>query len=306
MPIPIVFSGKYTLKSSGHVFRTGKFEAALKILLKEGIIKRPDILEPRLPSKADLRLAHSPAWVKKILDGALTRRDMARAELEVTAEMLEAHLLSVGGTILAARLALDTGLGVHCGGGAHHAFSGHGEGFCLLNDIAVAVNKMRAEKRIRRALIVDLDAHQGNGTAGIFRGDRDVFTFSMHQRGIYPERRERSSLDLELPAGAGNAAYLRLLKANLPAVIRRARPDLVLYNAGVDVYEHDALGGLKLTAAGVRRRDETVFSECFGRKVPTALVLSGGYAARLSDTARLHANTIKAAIRLKGRGSSLL
>ena len=298
--MPIVFSVKYTFRSGGHIFRAGKFEAALKILLRERIIKRADILEPRMPSKADLRLAHAPAWVKKILSGGLTPADMARAELDITAEMLEAHLLSVGGTILAARLALETGLGVNCGGGAHHAFSGHGEGFCLLNDIAVAVNKLRAEKRIRRALIIDLDAHQGNGTARIFRGDRDVFTFSVHQRGIYPERRERGSLDLDLPAGTGNKAYLKLLKSNLPAVFRRARPDLVLYNAGVDVYEEDLLCGLKLTMAGVRRRDEMVFRECFARKVPTVLVLSGGYAARFADTARLHANTIKAAFRLKG------
>ncbi len=300
MPIPIVFSEKYTLRSCGHVFRADKFEAALKILLKERIIKRAGIQEPRMPSKADLRLAHTAAWVKKIMSGGLTPSDMARSELNITTEMLEAHLMSAGGTILAARLALETGLGVNCGGGAHHAFSDHGEGFCLINDIAVAVNRMRAEKRIRRALIIDLDAHQGNGTAEIFRGDKDVFTFSIHQRGIYPERMERGSLDLELPAGAGNKAYLKLLKENLPRVLRRARPDLVIYNAGVDVYEKDLLGGLKLTMAGVRSRDEMVFRECFARKIPTVLVLSGGYAANFADTARLHANTIKAAFRLKG------
>jgi len=301
MRIPIVFSKKYTLRGGDHIFRTGKFEAALKLLLKERIITPADILEPCRPSKADLLRAHSPAWVKKILSGGLTPSDAARAELNVAAEVTEAHLMNAGGTILAARVALETGLGVNCGGGAHHAFSDHGEGFCLVNDIAVAVNGLRAEKRIKRALVVDLDVHQGNGTASIFRGDREVYTFSIHQKGIYPEVRERGSLDLELPAGSGNKAYLALLKSHLPAVFRRARPDLVVYNAGVDVYEKDLLGGLKLTMAGVRRRDEMVFRECFERRVPVVLVLSGGYAARPGDTVRLHANTIKAAIRSRAR-----
>ena len=148
MPPPIVFSKKYAYGSRGHVFRAGKFEAALRILLRDGVVRRADIAEPVKPSRSDLLLAHAPAWVDKVLGGALTQADAERAELRLTARTLEAHLANVGGTILAARLALRTGLGVNCGGGAHHAFSDHGEGFCLLNDIAVAVNKMRAEKRV--------------------------------------------------------------------------------------------------------------------------------------------------------------
>jgi acetoin utilization deacetylase AcuC-like enzyme len=298
MSFHIVFSKKYTVKLPGHVFRADKFEAVLKLLLKERIITSADILEPRRPSKADLMLAHTSSWVRKILSGTLSRAERARAELECTPEVLEAHLMNAGGTILAARLALETGLGINCGGGAHHAFADHGEGFCLVNDIAAAINKLRAEKKIKRALVIDLDAHQGNGTAAIFRGDRDVFTFSIHQRDIYPGTAERSSLDLTLPAGAGNKIYLDLLKANLPFLFRRARPDLVMYNAGVDVYEKDLLCGLKLTMAGVRRRDELVFRECFDRSIPAVLVLSGGYAAEFSDTVRLHAGTIKAAARV--------
>lgn len=300
MRIPIVFSEKYAAEDRDHVFRAGKFASTLKILLKKRIIAPADIVEPDRPTKADLLLAHTPAWVKKILSGGLTPSDAARAELNGTAEVVEAHLMNAGGTILAARLALETGLGVNCGGGAHHAFSDHGEGFCLVNDIAMAVNSLRSEKRIKRALVIDLDVHQGNGTAAIFGGDRDVFTFSIHQKGIYPEVRERGSLDLELPAGAGNKTYLALLKSHLPVVFRRAQPDLVVYNAGVDVYEKDLLGGLKLTMAGVRRRDEMVFRKCFELPVPVVLVLSGGYAARSGDTARLHAGTIEAALRLKG------
>ena len=185
----------------------------------------------------------------------------------------------------------------HCGGGGHHAFRGRGAGFCLLNDIAVAVRWLQRRKKIKTALIIDLDAHQGDGTAAIFGKDRSVFPFSVHQRDLYPAVKQRGSLDRELPAGTGDAAYMKLLKADLPAVFKKARPDIVIYNAGVDVYEHDLLGGLKLTMAGVRRRDELVFAECFKRRVPVALVLSGGYAVKFSDTVRLHSNTIKAALK---------
>lgn len=299
--IPVVFSKKYTVPDQGHIFKAGKFEAALKLLLKEKAIKPSDIVEPRLPSRADLELAHSSSWVDKILSGTLTAAEAARAELTPSKEVMEAHLLSVGGTIKAASAALRSGLGVHCGGGAHHAFADHGEGFCLLNDIAVAVLKLRKEKKIERALIIDLDVHQGNGTASIFKNDKNTFTFSMHQRGIYPEAAETGSLDLELPAGAGDAEYLKILRGSLPGIFSSARPDIVVYNAGVDVYGRDLLGGLSLTMEGVAARDEAVFSECFARGVPVVLVLSGGYAEKFSDTARLHANTIKAALRLLPR-----
>ena len=294
----IVFSKEYTVRNTRHVFRADKFEAVLGLLLKEGVISEKDILEPRPPSKADLLLVHTPVWVDKNLRCKFTPRDSARAELKITRRVARAHLMNVGGTIAAARLALGTGLGINCGGGAHHAFSDRGEGFCLLNDIAVAIKKMLAERRVRRALVVDLDVHQGNGTASIFKKNKNIFTFSIHQRGIYPEVRERSSLDLELPAGSGDAEYLKLLRHSLPAVFNEALPDIVVYNAGADVYKHDLLGGLKLTIAGVAARDEMVLSECFRRKAPVVLVLSGGYASKFSDTVRLHANTIKAAIGL--------
>jgi len=295
MPTRIVFSKKYTVKDRGHVFRTDKFEAALKLLLKERVIRPADIAEPPRPSKADLLLAHSPAWVDKILSGKLTPADQAAVELEAAKDVIEAHVMNAGGTILAARLALKTGLGINCGGGGHHAFRGRGAGFCLVNDIAIAVKKLQKEKLIKKALIIDLDVHQGDGTASIFKNDGSVFTFSIHQRDLYPDIKQRGSLDLELPAGTGDAAYLKLLKANLPRCFKSG-PDLVIYNAGADVYGRDLLGGLKLTMGGVRRRDELVFAECFARKTPVALVLSGGYAAKFSDTARLHANTMKAAL----------
>ncbi|MEI7480761.1 MAG: histone deacetylase [Elusimicrobiota bacterium] len=294
----IVFSSDYTVSNCRHIFRTDKFSAVLKLLLEEGLVTKKEIIEPKPPSRADLMLAHTPAWVDKNLRFKFTPLDSARAELDITRGVARAHLMNVGGTIAAARLALETGLGINCGGGSHHAFKGHGEGFCLLNDVAVAVKKLQAEKSIKRALIVDLDVHQGNGTASVFKKDKNIFTFSMHQRDIYPKVREKSSFDLELPAGTGDAEYLKILRNILPEIFNKARADVVVYNSGADIYEHDMLGGLKLTMAGVAARDKMVFSECFGRKTPVILVLSGGYARKFSDTVRLHANTIITAVAL--------
>ncbi|HAT73126.1 MAG TPA: histone deacetylase [Elusimicrobia bacterium] len=292
----IVFSKYYTVKTPGHVFRAGKFEAALNMLLKDGIVLKKDIVAPAAPSKADLLLAHSPAWVKKNLKFGFTPEDSVKAELTITRGVARAHMMNVGGTIKAARLALKNGVGINCGGGAHHAFKDHGEGFCLLNDIAIAVKKLLKERLIRRAMIIDLDAHQGNGTAAIFRGDKRVFTFSMHGVETYPEKRERSSLDIELKAGTGDAVYLAVLKRGLSRVLDEFRPDLAVYLAGADVYKGDALGGLGLTMLGIKKRDAFVFSECRGRGVPVALTLGGGYALKPENSAKIHAETIKSAL----------
>jgi len=293
----IVFSKKYTANNLKHVFRTDKFEKTLRRLLTAKLMTPRDVVEPARPSRSDLELAHTRRWTDKNLRFKFTRSDSARAELEITRAVAEAHIMSVGGTILAAQFALETGIGLNCGGGAHHAFGGHGEGFCLLNDIAVAIKKLLKEGRIKRALVIDLDAHQGNGTAAIFRGDKRVYTFSMHQRDLYPVKKEKSSLDVELPAGTGDAQYLAALKQTLPRVMARARPDLAVYVAGADVYKGDMLGGLKLTVNGIRKRDAFVFGECRRSVVPVAAVLSGGYAKNFKDTILIHANTLTAAIR---------
>ena len=292
----IVFSKKYTVKDQGHVFRADKFEAALRRLLAAGLVSRRDVTEPARPSRRDLELAHTRRWAAKNLRCAFTPADAARAELELTPAVAGAHLMNVGGTILAARHALETGAGLNCGGGAHHAFRGRGGGFCLLNDLAVAITKLLKEGRIKRALVIDLDVHQGDGTAAIFRRDGRVFTFSMHQRGLYPEKKEKSSLDVELPAGTGDARYLAALKKALPGVIARARPGLAIYVAGADVYKGDLLGGLKLTMGGIRKRDAYVFRECRRSGLPVAVVLGGGYAKKFADTVRIHAGTLAAAI----------
>ncbi len=293
----IVFSKYYTAGSPGHVFRADKFEAALKLLLKEGVISKKDVLAPAAPSKADLLLAHSRAWVRKNLEFRFKPEDSARAELKITRGVARAHLMNVGGTILAARLAQENGIGINCGGGSHHAFHDHGEGFCLLNDIAVAVKKLLKERRIKRAMVIDLDAHQGNGTAAIFRGDKKVFTFSMHGAGTYPEKKEKSSLDIGLRPGTGDAAYLAALRRELPRALARFRPDFAVYVAGADIYRNDLLGGLGLTMEGIKKRDAFVFGECRARGISVALVLSGGYSKKFSDTVRIHSNTIRAGLR---------
>ncbi|HNW44723.1 MAG TPA: histone deacetylase [Elusimicrobiales bacterium] len=293
----VIFSPKYTVSTPGHVFRSDKFARTLALLIRKKIVDAWDVKEPARPAYSELALAHSRPWVEKARKFTFSKKDSARAQLEITRAVVEAHLLNVGGTILAAEMALNTGLGLNCGGGAHHAFAGHGEGFCLFNDIAVAIKLFLKKGWIKRALVIDLDAHQGNGTAAIFRNDKRVFTFSMHQDDLYPEKKEKSSLDVELPAGAGDAGYLGLLRKNLPRVIKMARPDLAIYVAGADVYKGDLLGGLKLSMEGIKKRDAFVFRQCRLRGVPVAAVLSGGYAKRFSDTVAIHAGTLAAGIR---------
>ncbi len=223
---------------------------------------------------------------------SLSAADVSRLELPFSPEISLTHRLAVGGTVLATRHALDMGIGLHCGGGAHHAFRDHGEGYCALNDIAVAILKLRAEKKIERAAVIDLDVHQGNGTASIFAKDEKTFTFSMHQADIYPERKERSSLDVELNAGTRDAEYYDRLRRSLKTVFD-FKPDLIIYQAGVDVWEKDKLGGLKLTERGILDRDTAVWETCLLHRVPVVVTLGGGYGPTPEDTARLHARTMR-------------
>jgi acetoin utilization deacetylase AcuC-like enzyme len=283
----LVFSPDYVVDIGGHVFPTRKFALAA-----ESLRGRVELVEPELPTRDELRLAHDEAWVEKVLAARMTLDDETRMELPFSPAVSRAHQRAVGGTILACRYALETGVGLHAGGGSHHAFADHGEGFCVLNDLAVGVLQMRREGRARRAAVIDLDVHQGNGTAAIFAGDADVFTFSMHQADLYPEVKARGSLDVELRAGTGDAAYLALLAEHLPAVLA-ARPQLAVYQAGVDAYEGDRLGGLRLSAQGLRRRDALVRDACRAAGVPVVVTLGGGYADTPETTARLHAATLE-------------
>ncbi len=283
----VVFSPRYDVDYGGHNFAARKFA-----LTAQALAPFVDLVEPPEPSREDLLLAHDAVWVDTVVSASLSAADLRRLELPFSPEISLAHRLAIGGTILAARHALEAGVGLHAGGGGHHAFRDHGEGYCALNDIAVAIYKLRVENAIQRAAVIDLDVHQGNGTAAIFAGDPDVFTFSMHQADLYPEMKERSSLDVELAAGTADAEYYDLLRRHLRAVMD-FKPDLAIYQGGVDVWEHDKLGGLKLTERGILDRDAAVFETCRLHGVPVAVTLGGGYGPTPEGTARLHANTLR-------------
>ncbi|MBI2788728.1 MAG: histone deacetylase [Elusimicrobia bacterium] len=283
----VVYSPKYDVDYGEHAFSTAKFRLAA-----EACRSFAEIVEPMEPSRQALHLVHTRDWVEKLMTGVLSPADISRLELPFSPEIARAHRLAAGGTLLAARHALETGVGLHAGGGAHHAFKDHGEGYCAVNDIAFAILSLRSEGMIETAAVIDLDVHQGNGTASIFEMDPDTFTFSMQQWGLYPEVRRRSSLDIELAAGTGDAEYYDKLRHGLRAVME-SKPDLVIYQAGVDVWEHDRLGGLKLTEAGIKDRDMAVYDICRVYQVPVAVTLGGGYGPTPEDTARLHASTLK-------------
>lgn len=283
----LVYSPHYEVEYGAHLFATKKFSLAAELL-------RPfsEIIEPSEPSRDDLLLAHDAVWVDKVLMGRMSAADVSRLELPFSPAIARAHRLAAGGTLLAARHALEMGVGRHCGGGSHHAFRGHGEGYCVLNDLALTILKLRAEGAIVRAAVVDLDVHQGNGTASIFAGDPATFTFSMHQSDIYPEVKKKGSLDIELRAGTGDAEYCDKLRRGLEEVMD-FKPELVVYQAGVDVWENDSLGGLALTDQGIRDRDRMVYETCLLQRVPVAVTLGGGYGPTPEDTAHLHANTLR-------------
>ena len=260
-------------------------------VVARGIVARAQLAEPAPASREALTRVHDPGYVDAVLEHGLTDAEQRRLGLPWQPELAERSLRTVQGTIEATRDALASGIGLNLAGGTHHAFPGHGEGFCVFNDVAIAIRTLQAEGRIARAVVVDLDVHQGNGTARIFADDPGVFTFSMHGAGNYPFRKERSRLDLELPDRTGDAAYLALLIEHLDAVLEEARADLVVFIAGADPYQFDRLGRLSLSMAGLEQRDAAVLAACRRRGIPVAVVLGGGYAADLEDVVAIHANT---------------
>ena len=260
-------------------------------VVARGIVARERLAEPAPASREALTRVHDRDYVDAVLDHGLTAAQQRRLGFPWRPELGERSLRTVQGTIEATRDALASGIGLHLAGGTHHAFPGHGEGFCVFNDVAIAIRTLQAEGRIARAVVVDLDVHQGNGTARIFADDPDVFTFSMHGAGNYPFRKERSRLDLELPDRTGDAAYLTLLIEHLDAVLEEARADLAVFIAGADPYQFDRLGRLSLSMAGLEQRDAAVLAACRRRGIPVAVVLGGGYAVDLEDVVAIHANT---------------
>ncbi|MDD4004136.1 MAG: histone deacetylase [Elusimicrobiaceae bacterium] len=295
----IVVSPRYTAAVPGHNFINAKFYQTALELAARGVISADMIIEPDLPDRETLLLAHSPDWTDRVLNNALTAEEIAAAEHPFTPEISSAHQLACTGGVLAAGLALKAGLGLHCGGGGHHAGFSRGGGYCFLNDIAVAVNWARRRGGIRKAAVIDLDAHQGDGTAGIFSAEPDVFTFSMHNGNIFPQPPVPGDLDIPLEPGTGGAEYLAKLEPALERVFESG-PEFVMYLAGADCFRDDRLGGLALSAEELRRRDELVFSACLKRGIPVAVALGGGYARNPGDTVRLHANTLEAGLAVYG------
>jgi len=268
-----------------------KFERVYDALVRDGDIPQENFLSPEPASTEDVRLVHTQSYVDDLLALRQTARTLT-SELPLSREIVRAYFMAAGGTTLACRRALADGLSMNLGGGFHHAFADHAEGFCYINDIAVAVRKVLQDGGVRRALVVDCDLHQGNGTAFIFQTDPSVFTFSMHQENNYPIK-QRSDLDIGLNDGVSDSEYLGLLERHLPDILDSFRPQLVLYVAGADPYEEDQLGGLRLSLDGLRRRDRCVIGQCVGRNIPVAGVLAGGYARDLDDTIRIHHATAR-------------
>jgi acetoin utilization deacetylase AcuC-like enzyme len=315
--VAVVYSPRYRIDIGRHVFPTEKFQLVHARLLATGVITPADVVEPQPASWEHLALVHTPEYLAKMRDGTMTDDDVERLELPWSAGMVEGFRLMTGGTIAAALLACGNEPGstkaevrgasdfelqtsdfrvvCHLGGGFHHAFPNHGEGFCVFNDVAVA-SRVLQTRGVERIAIVDLDVHHGNGTAFVFESDPGVFTFSMHQQHNYPMWKPRGSLDVGLNDGVHDAAYLRELERALPLVLAH-RPQCVFYLAGADPYEDDQLGGLRLTKDGLRQRDRMVLDVVRGAGVPLIVTLAGGYARRVDDTVAIHAATIEEALR---------
>jgi acetoin utilization deacetylase AcuC-like enzyme len=277
----------------GHRFPMGKYRLVRDGIVAQGVLPAESIHEPDGIARDDLGLVHGARYIDAVCDGTLTDAELRRIGFPWSPLMPERSRRTVQGTLEACRDACAGGAGINLAGGTHHAFPDHGEGYCVFNDVAVAIRALQREGVISRAAIVDLDVHQGNGTARIFASDPDVFTFSMHGARNYPFRKEQSRLDVELPDGADDALYLERLEAHLGPVLEDARPELVVYIGGADPYRGDRLGRLGLSIEGLRQRDRVVFDATWRRGTPVAMVLGGGYAADLADLVTIHANTVR-------------
>jgi len=280
---------------AGHRFPMEKYSRLREALLASGDFSAEDFHLPDAASDEQLARAHDPDYIQAVSGGRLSEKAQKAIGFPWSAGMVERSRRSAGATIAACRAALADGVAANLAGGTHHAFRDRGEGFCVFNDAAVAARAMQAEGRAARVLIVDCDVHQGNGTASILRGDDSIFTFSIHGARNYPFDKEESDLDIELPDGCADAAYLLRLEEGLHTAFDLARPDLVIYLAGADPYQDDRLGRLGLSFAGLAERDRRVFAHCRQRQLPVAIAMAGGYARQIDDTVAIHATTIRSA-----------
>ena len=323
LPFKLVYSDDYYLPIGPHVFPAEKYRRIHQRLLETRVASEEDFVAPEPASDRDVLLVHTPQYVEKLKTGTLTPREQLQMEVPYSPELVRAFWLAAGGSILAARHALKDRVAVNIGGGFHHAFPDHGEGFCVIHDVAVAIRRMQRDDKIRTAMTVDCDVHQGNGTAAIFAGVRvpsdplpsagsatlaparpakirnahagDVFTISLHQEHNYPAWKPPSSIDVDLPDGIGDDDYLAWLDNALSSGLRQFEPDLMCYIAGADPYKEDQLGGLNLTIEGLKKRDQLVFRVARARNIPVMVTFAGGYAQRVEDTVTIHCNTVMAA-----------
>jgi len=323
LPFKLVYSDDYYLPIGSHVFPAQKYRLIHEHLLETATAAPSDFINPQPASDQDILLVHTPNYVEKLKKGTLSAMEEMQMEIPYSPELVQAFWLAAGGSILAAEHALKDRVSFNIGGGFHHAFPDHGEGFCMIHDVAVAIRRMQRDNKIRTAMTVDCDVHQGNGTAAIFAGTRtaseplpsvsaatvttsppakmrgahagDVFTISLHQENNYPMWKPHSSIDVDLPDGVGDEDYLAWLDNALSSGLRQFEPDLICYIAGADPYREDQLGGLALSIQGLKKRDELVFRVARARDIPVMVTYAGGYAQRLKDTVTIHCNTVIAA-----------
>ncbi|HXZ41831.1 MAG TPA: histone deacetylase [Terriglobales bacterium] len=322
LPFKLVYSDDYYLPIGAHVFPAEKYQRIHKRLIQTGVAEGHDFVTPQPASDEDILLVHTPQYVNKLKTGTLSAHEELEMEIPYSPELVRAFWLAAGGSILAADFALKDRVAFNIGGGFHHAFPDHGEGFCMIHDVAVAIRRMQRDDKIRTAMTVDCDVHHGNGTAAIFAGVRvpaaplpstsasvlnpnaakirnahagDVFTISLHQENNYPAWKPPSSIDVDLPDEIGDDDYLAWLDNALSSGLRQFEPDLICYIAGADPYREDQLGGLALTIEGLKRRDELVFRVARARDIPIMATYAGGYAQKVEDTVTIHCNTVIAA-----------
>ena len=321
LPFKLIYSDEYYLPIGQHVFPAEKYRRVHDQLIKSGVAAGEDFLNPQPATDRDILLVHTSRYIEKLKTGTLSAREELELEVPFSPELVQAFWLAAGGSILAAERALTDGVAVNIGGGFHHAFPDHGEGFCMINDVAVAIRRMQRDSKIRTAMTVDCDVHHGNGTAAIFSGTRTaseplpssapsvlgrkplmrgthaghVFTISLHQQNNYPAIKPPSSIDVDLPDGITDADYLAWLDNALSSGLRQFKPDLMCYIAGADPYREDQLGGLALTIEGLKKRDELVFRVAKAQAIPVMVTYAGGYARNVADTVTIHSNTVIAA-----------
>ncbi|PYX27298.1 MAG: histone deacetylase [Acidobacteria bacterium] len=328
LPFKLVYSDDYYLPIGTHVFPAEKYRRIRDRLLDLGIAETKDLVAPSPASDQDVLLVHTPGYVQKLKTGTLSAHEELQLEIPFSPELVRAFWLAAGGSILAADHALQDGVAINIGGGFHHAFPDHGEGFCMIHDVAVAIRRMQRDGKIRTAMTVDCDVHHGNGTAAIFAAGHipsdplpsatpstlnsappatirnarasDVFTISLHQENNYPPVKPPSSIDVDLPDGIGDDEYLGWLDNALSSGLRQFVPDLICYIAGADPYREDQLGGLALTIEGLKKRDELVFHVAKARSIPVMVTFAGGYARKVEDTVTIHTNTVIAAKEIFG------